>query len=211
MTPISYIQSILRLLYVNRIDGDTLVPCLARTSACLLSTTWVYRIIVFYVEGFQQPASWQLREKLNMQIGYNNNNVDSTPSNLSQIAKFMGPTWGPPGSCRPQMGPCWPHEPCYQGRFQRNSSLAGRSQILSTLHRSSYKMYSMVNLHVLSLMTVGMGIFPSHAVYLFEICQTSRQYCYRDRLQMTNGIFYDIVALCVMYTIICNEYFINRV
>ena len=24
---------------------------------------------------------------------------------LSQIAKFMGPTWGPHGSCRPQMGP----------------------------------------------------------------------------------------------------------
>ena len=23
----------------------------------------------------------------------------------SQIAKFMGPTWGPPGSCRPRMGP----------------------------------------------------------------------------------------------------------
>ena len=23
----------------------------------------------------------------------------------SQIAKFMGPSWGPPGSCRPQMGP----------------------------------------------------------------------------------------------------------
>ena len=23
----------------------------------------------------------------------------------SQIVKFMGPTWGPPGSCRPQMGP----------------------------------------------------------------------------------------------------------
>ena len=27
----------------------------------------------------------------------------------------MRPTWGPPGSCRPQMGPCWSHEPCYQG------------------------------------------------------------------------------------------------
>ena len=25
--------------------------------------------------------------------------------NQSQIAKFMGPTWGPSGSCRPQMGP----------------------------------------------------------------------------------------------------------
>ena len=23
----------------------------------------------------------------------------------SQVAKFMGPTWGPPGSCRPQVGP----------------------------------------------------------------------------------------------------------
>ena len=23
----------------------------------------------------------------------------------SQITKFMGPTWAPPGSCRPQMGP----------------------------------------------------------------------------------------------------------
>ena len=33
----------------------------------------------------------------------------------TQITKFMGPTWGPPGSCRPQMGPCWPYEPCYQG------------------------------------------------------------------------------------------------
>ena len=27
------------------------------------------------------------------------------PFTVSQIAKFMGPTWGPPGSCRPQMGP----------------------------------------------------------------------------------------------------------
>ena len=33
----------------------------------------------------------------------------------SQIAKFMGPTWGPPGSCRPRWAPSWPHEPCYQG------------------------------------------------------------------------------------------------
>ena len=25
--------------------------------------------------------------------------------NHPQIARFMGPTWGPPGSCRPQVGP----------------------------------------------------------------------------------------------------------
>ena len=29
----------------------------------------------------------------------------------------MGPTSGPPRSCRPQMGPCWPHEPCCQGGY----------------------------------------------------------------------------------------------
>ena len=40
-------------------------------------------------------------------------NFASVP--VYQIARFMGPTWGPPGSCRPRMGPCWPHEPCYQG------------------------------------------------------------------------------------------------
>ena len=32
-----------------------------------------------------------------------------------QIARFMGLTWGSPGSCRSQVGPIWPHESCYQG------------------------------------------------------------------------------------------------
>ena len=35
----------------------------------------------------------------------------------TQIAKFMGPTWDPPGSGWPQMGPMLAHEPCYQGTF----------------------------------------------------------------------------------------------
>ena len=30
---------------------------------------------------------------------------NNTQGFISQIANFMGPTWGPPGSCRPQMGP----------------------------------------------------------------------------------------------------------
>ena len=34
---------------------------------------------------------------------------------FTQITKFMGPTWGPPGSCRPQMDPMLAHEPFYQG------------------------------------------------------------------------------------------------
>ena len=29
------------------------------------------------------------------------------------IARFMGPTWGPSGANRAQVGPCWPDELCY--------------------------------------------------------------------------------------------------
>ena len=29
----------------------------------------------------------------------------NSQNHTTQITKFMGPTWGPPGSCRPQMGP----------------------------------------------------------------------------------------------------------
>ena len=51
-----------------------------------------------------QPYSWQHQ------------------SFAAQIAKFMGPTWGPPrgahlGPVGPRWAPCWPHEPCYQGGY----------------------------------------------------------------------------------------------
>ena len=54
-----------------------------------------------------------------------------TSPKLSQTAKFIGPTWGPPGSCRPQMGPMlapwtllsgmW----CNLWAFQRNLTVSG--------------------------------------------------------------------------------------
>ena len=34
-----------------------------------------------------------------------NKDMDTQTVVNTQIAKFMGPTWGPPGTCRPQMGP----------------------------------------------------------------------------------------------------------
>ena len=37
---------------------------------------------------------------------------------VPHIAKFMGPTWGPSGSCRPQMGPMLAHELCYLRRHR---------------------------------------------------------------------------------------------
>ena len=44
---------------------------------------------------------------------------------LPQIARFIWPTWGPPGSCRPQMGPMlapWTlpsRSPTERGRFKK--------------------------------------------------------------------------------------------
>ena len=49
------------------------------------------------------------------------------------IARFMGPTWGPPGSCRSQVGPCSPHEPCYLGRCHGTSQTNLRESCLCFL------------------------------------------------------------------------------
>ena len=59
---------------------------------------------------------WNMRLMLNISTLPQNNYL-SIFHTYTQIAKFMGPTWGPSGSCRPQMGPCWPHEPWNQGRY----------------------------------------------------------------------------------------------
>ena len=42
---------------------------------------------------------------LNSQIYHYGKTNPLVTKKLPQIARFMGPTWGPPGSCRPQMGP----------------------------------------------------------------------------------------------------------
>ena len=39
-----------------------------------------------------------------------------THSMQIQIARSTRPTWGPPGPVGPRCAPCWPHEPCFQGR-----------------------------------------------------------------------------------------------
>ena len=40
---------------------------------------------------------------------------------LSQIAKFMGPKWGPPGSCRSHIGPMNLREPIRDSKHKQDS------------------------------------------------------------------------------------------
>ena len=43
--------------------------------------------------------------KKNPRKSRNQNRYQISSKGYTQITKFMGPTWDPPGSCRPQMGP----------------------------------------------------------------------------------------------------------
>ena len=48
-----------------------------------------------------------------------------TITDTSQIAGFMGPTWGPLGPVGPRWAPCRPNESCYQGYHVRSICVYG--------------------------------------------------------------------------------------
>ena len=43
---------------------------------------------------------------------------------LIHVARFMGPTWGPSGADRTQVGPMLAHEPCYLGTLYRSGPIS---------------------------------------------------------------------------------------
>ena len=55
--------------------------------------------------GVNIPQWVTILVNIQIYIFYLHCNLYMIIDNCTQIAKFMGPTWGPPGSCRPQMGP----------------------------------------------------------------------------------------------------------
>ena len=72
--------------------GPEMLP--DKTTESVLCLVWILSITKLFVCGnvFFLTAIFQSKSKF-------------IPQALSQIAKFMGPTWGPPGFCRPQVGP----------------------------------------------------------------------------------------------------------
>ena len=68
-----------------------------------------------WVDGFRPMPANDLISKLSKP---SQSDTAITPDLSSQIAKFMGPIWGPPGCCRPQMAPCWPPWTLLSGRLQ---------------------------------------------------------------------------------------------
>ena len=86
---------------------------------------WWHNIGVIFPECmFQAMGNKQIEKKWNencfnkFQHSVSYITVAITDRIDSQIAKFMGPTWGPPGSCRSQMGPILTHEPCVREAYE---------------------------------------------------------------------------------------------
>ena len=75
-------------------------------------------------------------------------------SQYTQIAKLMGPIWGPPGSCRPQMGPMLAPWTLLSGYLilPIRSALPNRSTAIQ-------------NCHTFLFISSGYDIFPFLAIF----------------------------------------------
>ena len=95
---------------------------------------------------------------------------------LPQIAKFMGPTWGPPGSCRPQMGPMdlVIRGLLYRMRAGPNDWHWSRERFqLCNISRSFDKPLSdqlKLN-HKFSTMLINVFLFPRHSTHAVSFCK----------------------------------------
>ena len=84
-------------------------------STCSTLYNISYKICSCFVEHSVVVLSSTLREYRQLYPRVRRGCVTGT----SQITKFMRPTWGPPGSCRSQMGPMLAPWTCYLGWYHR--------------------------------------------------------------------------------------------
>ena len=74
--------------------SESLILCMYRYFLYLI--LWWPQLLVGL---FESPTLWMCLRIPDVMVTTN------IGVSLSQIARFMGPTWGPPGPCRPHMGP----------------------------------------------------------------------------------------------------------
>ena len=104
--------------------------------------------IVFYdyLQSFRFLIWWMgddkwLEQRLSYSVVVEISYAVTDNMEWSQIVKFMGPTWGPPGSCRPQMGPMLAPRTLLSGVFVVmwrcfiSASLLDLSHVLSSIEQ----------------------------------------------------------------------------
>ena len=78
----------------------------------------------------------------------------SIDSKTTQIAKFMGPTWGSPGSCRPQIGPILIPSTLLSGQVTRQPQFRDLTHMfLSTVLVAFCELFT----HILQCYFIGIG------------------------------------------------------
>ena len=80
------------------------------SSHYILSRCVPWAIMIYYTKSLDNMLHTISKQKLRWVSG-----SALGKRTLALIARFMWPTWGPPGADRTQVAPCGPHEPCYLG------------------------------------------------------------------------------------------------
>ena len=79
----------------------------------------------------------------------------------SQIARLMGPTWGPPGSCRPQRGPM----------LAPSTLLSGKVHFITACYTN---LHHVVSALYSNIQTSGLCVDHQFSCH----CSPCQQYCY---------------------------------
>ena len=100
--------------------------------------------------------------------------------NISQIAKFMGPTWGPPGSCRPQMGPMLAPWTLLSGLFISVARQTGNSVLfLSVLYWTLCAVLEILLYTYISILSIQPDFNHVHHILLLVLVRN-------DEIKMFN-------------------------
>ena len=94
------VESVPEVTMLNKNDQEILIVHYVAQIVVLLNSPYLERQSLYWNVTLFSPHSLYLR-KLTMSWWY----LSCVEHVSSQKAKFMGPKCGPPGSCRPQMGP----------------------------------------------------------------------------------------------------------
>ena len=88
---------------------------------------------------------------------------------LTQIARSMWPTWGPPGSWRP---PRWPHESCYQERLPKNVSIYLLLMVFLTVY---FHIHNPLYQPILHNITRYWSVYPHPAITGHDLSMPIRE------------------------------------
>ena len=77
-----------------------------------------------------------------------------------QIAKFIGPSWGPPGSCRPQMGPM----------VAPGTLLSGTACFLAWSNKQKWEHQSSISMDLFERNPPVTNGFPSQTTQYYRRC-----------------------------------------